>query len=125
MILLHFNKEDFKNCTTVKEVFEAMGIGPDGKYDFTDEKVFGKEASYYNMVMHKDTFEYIGDIMKKASGISSRRTRTEYGVEYLKWVNYAPIVTGARVTLLKEVVGELNPNVLYIITPEDSLYLEK
>lgn len=126
MLLLRFNKEDFKKCKGVVDVFNAMGISrPDDKQAikdkcevcFSDEKVFGKRAYYANMVMNDETYNYILDIMKEVPNYKGRKNpKNRLSYAAMQWVNYCPLSSGPRYEKVKEEVGEINENVLYLIT---------
>lgn len=122
MILLKFNLEDFDDVKNVDDVYRAMGIAikdtDKGEASINDEEVFGTKPYYANMFMDDGTFNYIADKMKK---LDKESKVSGYAFQ---WANLAPISNGPRYEKVKELVGEINRTVLYIITPEDELYEE-
>lgn len=134
MLLLKFNKEDFKKCKGVVDVFNTMGISrPDDKdavkekceVNFADEEVFGKRAYYANTFISNDTYNYILDIMKEVPDYQGReKSKNKLSHAAMQWVNYSPISSGPRFEKIKDMVGEINDSVLYIVTPDDEMYKE-
>lgn len=129
MILRRFDLNDIEKCKTLEDVFTMMGIGlkEDSPEDLNirNEKVFGKRAYYANMIMNDNTYnkiyEHLKPLGKKWYNRSGNRMPSP---EALQWTNYSPISSGPRYEKVKEVVGEISEDVLYIITPEDSIYEE-
>ena len=90
-----------------------------------NEEVFGKRAYYNNMVMHDKTYNAIYEQLKK-TGKKWRNRSGKYMTPEpaLQWVNYSPLSQGPRYEQVREAVGEIAEDVLYIITPKDTLYTE-
>lgn len=129
MILRRFNLEDIKKCKTVEDVFEMMGIGLDEKSEqdlnVRNQEVFGKRAYYANMVMNEKTFDAIFDQLKyQGQDEKSKRNDRMPSSAALQWMNYSPISNGPKYDKVSEATGGISEDVLYIITPEDSLYEE-
>lgn len=115
MILIRFDKEKLGDCKTVTDVFRMMGVGlaEDDSVDlhFDNEAVFGKKASYRNMIISSNTCD---EIARKFAGTSK---------EFLWW-NIAPITEKDAPKEIFDAVGEIIDDVLYIITPQDKFYTE-
>lgn len=122
MILRRFNLDEIDNCKTVGDVFRMMGVavGKDDPQDLkiTDESVFGKKAYYANMVMNDNTYQKIYAHLNKVNDKAGNR----FATEAFQWMNYSPLSSGPKYDKIKEETGAVSEDVLYIITPEDSLY---
>lgn len=130
MILRRFNLEDIEKCKTLEDVFEMMGIGlkESSKQDLNirNKEVFGEKAYYANMIMNDDTYLKIYEQLKPQGKKWYNRSGNRMpSADALQWTNYSPISSGPRYDKVKEAVGEISEDVLYIITPEDSLYEEE
>lgn len=129
MILRRFNLNDIEKCKTIEDVFTMMGIGlkEDSPEDLNirNEKVFGKRAYYANMIIHENTYnaiyEHLKPLSKKWYDKNHKRIPSP---EALRWSDYSPISNGPRYEKVKEAVGDISEDVLYIITPDDSIYQE-
>lgn len=126
MILRRFDLNDIEKCRTVADVFKVMGIGTT-KVDgcdllINDEEAFGGRAYYKNLVMHPDTAKMILDHLRnlKRSDDAILNDRASFIITN-DWINCAPITHGDRYKFVDDAVG-VSEDVLYIITPQDSLY---
>ena len=123
MILRRFNLDDIKNCKTLDDAFEMIGIGlrEDSKQDLNirNKEVFGKRAYYANMIMNEKTYNAIYEQLK-SQGKKNRMP----SADALQWTNYSPISNGPRYEEVEKRAGGISEDVLYIITPEDDLYQE-
>lgn len=129
MILRRFNLDDIKNCKTLDDAFEMMGIGlrEDSKQDLNirDKKVFGKRAYYANMIMNDKTYNAIYEQLKPQGKKWYNRSGDRMpSADALQWTNYSPISNGPRYEKVEQMAGGISEDVLYIITPEDDLYEE-
>lgn len=115
MILIRFDKEKLGDCKTVTDVFRVMGVGLAGDdtvdLHFDNESVFGKKASYRNMIISSETYD---EIFKKFSGTNKAYT----------WWNVAPRTEKDIPEEILDAVGSIIDDVLYIITPQDKFYSE-
>lgn len=130
MILRRFNLEDIEKCKTLEDVFEMMGIGlkESSKQDLNirNKEVFGEKAYYANMIMNDKTYTAIYEQLKPQGKRWYNRSGNRMpSADAMQWTNYSPISSGPRYEKVKEAVGEISEDVLYIITPEDSLYEEE
>lgn len=125
MILRRFNLDDIKDCKTVGDAFRMMGIAlsEDDPQDIkiTDERVFGKKPYYKNMVINDNTYQKIYAQLNKVNDKAGNR----FATEAFQWMNYSPLSSGEKYDKIKEATGDVSEDVLYIITPEDSLYEEE
>lgn len=123
MILRRFNLDDIKNCKTLDDAFEMIGIGlrEDSKQDLNirNKEVFGKRAYYANMIMNEKTHNAIYEQLKS----QDKKSRMP-SADALQWINYSPISNGPRYEEVEKRAGGISEDVLYIITPEDDLYQE-
>lgn len=129
MLLLKFNLEDIDKCTNVTDVFRAMGIGiyEDDPQDlkFTNKEVFGDKANYQNIFINDKTSNYIYDLMNKyGDRISNRFGSKLPSSQAIAWSSFAPTSSGPRYDKIAEAAGEINESVLYIVTPDDPLYIK-
>lgn len=129
MLLLKFELEDLKKCKSVSDVYRAMGIGinEDDSQDlnFNNKAVFGKRAYYRNLFVTDRTYNEIHDILEKVPNYKRRSAKKDkIHIHAFQWSNYSPMSSGPRYQALESIIGELNDEVLYILTPEDNLYEE-
>ena len=121
MLLRRFDLKDIENCKTVKDAFNMMGIAvaKDDKQDLRidNKDVFGEKAYYANMVMNDNTYQKIYAQLNK-----SKKDNERFAVEAFQWMNYSPLSSGPKYDKIKEETGDVSEDVLYIITPDDSLY---
>ena len=130
MILRRFDLNEIKNCKTLDDVFEMMGIGlkEDSKQDLNirNKEVFGEKAYYANMIMNDKTYnaiyEQLKPLGKKWYNKNGDRMPSPGA---LQWTNYSPISSGPRYEEVEKRAGGISEDVLYIITPEDDLYEEE
>lgn len=111
MLLVKFDLDGLDGCKNAHDAYKAMGVGTsedDIDLKFNNKEVFGNKASYSNMFLNPDTYNKIRNSLDET--------------DRLIWDNYAPLCSGDRYDKIKEAIGELNESVLYIVTPEDSLY---
>lgn len=130
MILRRFNLDDIEKCKTIEDVFEMMGIGlkESSKQDLNirNKEVFGEKAYYANMIMNDGTYMKIYEQLKpQGKKWYNRHGDRMPSADAMQWTNYSPISSGPRYEKVKEFVGEILEDILYIITPEDSLYEEE
>ena len=129
MILRRFNLDDIDKCNTLEDVFEMMGVGltDDSKQDLNihNKTAFGRRAYYYNMIMNEKTFRRIYDHLAPLGEKRLNKSgKTMPSVAALQWSNYAPVSNGPRFEQVSEIAGGIPEDILAIITPDDSIYIE-
>lgn len=129
MILRRFNLDDIDKCNTLEDVFEMMGIGmkEDSKQDLNirNKEVFGNRAYYNNMIMNDATFNRIYEHLKPLGTKRKNKSGNYMPSEAaLLWMNYSPVSNGPRFKQVSEIAGGIPEDILVIITPDDSIYIE-
>ena len=129
MLLKSFDSDDIKNCQSFNDVFEMMGIGlkKDSKKDLNirNEKVFGPKANYQNMFLNPETDRKICEQLKPLGKPWYNKLGDRMSSEaYMQWINYGPISNGPRYDKVNEIAGDIVEDILYILTPDDDLYIE-
>lgn len=126
MILRRFDLNDIEKCRTVADVFKVMGIGLTKKDGcdllINNEEVFGGRAYYKNLVMHPNTSKMILKHLRavKRSDDEAVNSKASFIIAN-DWINCSPLTRGDRYDFVNDAVG-ISEDVLYIITPQDSLY---
>lgn len=136
MILLHFDIDDLKGCKSVKEVYNAFGIGDTDEYEvnWNDDKVFGKRGYVSNMFCTQDLYEIVSSLFEARRFVGHDGEEMTIGkddaAKIFEWANFSPISTGPRYKRMLKVLREntvyedLPDNMIVIFTPEDDDYEE-
>ena len=139
MLLLHFNPDDFADCSTVGMLYVTMGISPASAFDnntkWEDKEVFGKRAYYRNMFMNDADYKLAEESLKKNVLVGRTMEGSEKPEEAMmdsheqsevfSWAMNSPISFGPKYDKIKERIGgDIPRGVLVIICPGDALYEE-
>lgn len=136
MILLHFDLDDLGNAKTVKEVYNAIGIGSTDEYEvrWDDQEVFGSRSYVMNLFCNDKLYQYVSSLFDGARLVGADGDdilmQNQDAARIFEWANYSPVSTGPRYEEMLKLLREVTPytdlpeNVIAIITPEDEMYID-